>query len=68
MGDENGKAPLKRTDMKINVDISDDVYIAHSLSTANSKEILKHKISNHVKDLQVHQMDTGSTAVQSTFT
>ena len=68
MGDEEGKTPLKRTDMKINVDISDDVYTVHSLSTANSKDILKHKISNHVKNLQIHQMDTGSTGVQSTFT
>ena len=59
------KPPLKNIDMKINFDISDDVHSAHSLDTANSKEILKHKISHHVKNFQVHPMDTGSTGVQS---
>ena len=61
------KPPLKLTDMKLNVDISDDVYIAHSLSTANSKDVLKYKIHNHINDLKIHPTDTGTTAIQSTF-
>ena len=38
-----------------------------SLQTASQQEIVKFKISDAVKRFQKHELDTGSSAVQSKF-
>ena len=35
-----------------------------SIQTANSKEVFKLNVQKHIKELQQHQSDTGSSAVQ----
>ena len=58
---------LFRPDMEIKVPISDEVLRSQSLSTANSQELLKYKVGNHVKTFKRHPSDTGNSAVQSKF-
>lgn len=56
---------MKRFDMRFNTDLSEEALRTLSLSTANSKDLLKHKISQHVNKFKIHPSDTGSSAVQS---
>lgn len=50
---------------KITGAISDEVIPVLSLQTANNKEILQYNKTQVAKKFQMHELDTGSTPVQS---
>ena len=54
---------------KINPDLNLDENILPpiSLQTASQKELLQHNIAKVVKKMQLHEVDTGSSQVQSMF-
>ena len=56
---------FKKNDIKVSIPISDEVLLSQSLSTSNSKELLKYKIGNHFQKFKLHPTDTGSSALQS---
>ena len=64
---KDGHKIFKYHGVSKNIAITDDVLQSQSLSTANSKDILKYKIGNHISKFRLHRTDTGSSAIISKF-
>ena len=62
---EELKKSFLKPGVTTSVNLSDEVMTSHSLSTANSQDIMKYKIGKHVTKFKVHDTDTGSSTIQS---
>ncbi len=54
-----------KPDISTNAKVSNEVMASHSLTTANSLDMLKFKIGKHVRKFKAHETDTGSSSIQS---
>ena len=64
---EKLKKVFIKPDISTNVKVSNEVMASHSLTTANSTDLLKFKIGKHVRKFKAHETDTGSSTIQSKY-